>query len=214
MWYTFQVGRCTGSTRAKFATELQATGALSGKEAIAANAALSKAMDGEMLTAADIKSLHAEIPAVRAVLSSKLGTQLETGSSDEVRNAITQYVKKGNSARRRRKGRPRQGTSSRTPFPMPRRPSTRKPAQRWRTSGRMQRTPLRHSMRRKILLFSNVHLDGMMGEELLGKENRTRTYEETQLPSTNRATFFHRLVIARTGCTAQKRQSIRTTAFQ
>lgn len=63
---------------------------------------------------------------------------------------------------------------------MPRRPSTRKPAQRWRASGRTQRTLLRHSMRRKILLFSNVHLDGMMGEELLGKEIRTRTYEEVQ----------------------------------
>lgn len=63
---------------------------------------------------------------------------------------------------------------------MPRRPSTRKPAQRWRASGRRQRTPLRHSMRRKILLFSNVHLDGIMGEELLGKENRTRIYEEVQ----------------------------------
>ena len=61
--------------------------------------------------------------------------------------------------------------------------------------------------------FSNVHLDGMMGEELLGKENRTRTYEETQLPTTNRAAVFHRLVIARAGCTTQKRQSIRTTAF-
>ena len=69
-------------------------------------------------------------------------------------------------------------------------------------------------MWRKILLFSNVHLDGMMGEELRGKENRARTYEETQQPSTNRAAVFHRLVIARTGCTAQKRQSIRTTAFQ
>ncbi len=61
--------------------------------------------------------------------------------------------------------------------------------------------------------FSNVHLDGMMGEELMGKENRTRTYEETQLPTTNRAAVFHRLVIARAGCTTQKRQSIRTTAF-
>lgn len=57
-----------------------------------------------MLTAADIKSLHAEIPAVREVLSSKLGTQLETGSSDEVRNAITQYVKKGNSAKTQAEG--------------------------------------------------------------------------------------------------------------
>lgn len=28
--------------------------------------------------------------------------------------------------------------------------------------------------------FSNVHLDGIMGEELLGKENRTRIYEEVQ----------------------------------
>lgn len=62
--------------------------------------------------------------------------------------------------------------------------------------------------------FSNVYLDGMMGEELLGKENRTRTYEDTQLPTSNRAAVFHRLVIARAGCTAQKRQSIRTTAFQ
>ena len=61
--------------------------------------------------------------------------------------------------------------------------------------------------------FSNVHLDGMMGEELLGKENRARTYEETQLPTSNHAAVFHRLVIARAGCTAQKRQSIRTTAF-
>lgn len=57
-----------------------------------------------MLTAADIKSLHAEILAVREVLSSKLGTQLETGSSDEVRNAITQYVKKGNSAKTQAEG--------------------------------------------------------------------------------------------------------------
>ena len=61
--------------------------------------------------------------------------------------------------------------------------------------------------------FSNVYLDGMMGEEPLGKENRTRTYEETQLPTSNHAAVFHRLVIARAGCTAQKRQSIRTTAF-
>ncbi len=57
-----------------------------------------------MLTAADIKSLHAEIPAVREALSSKLGTQLETGSSDEVRNTITQYVKKGNSAKTQAEG--------------------------------------------------------------------------------------------------------------
>lgn len=88
-----------GSQLSTFATELQATGAISGKDAIAANAALSKAIDGEMLTAADIKSLHAEIPAVRDVLSQKLGTQLKTGSSDEVRSAITQYVKNGNSAK-------------------------------------------------------------------------------------------------------------------
>ena len=82
-----------------FATELQATGAVSGKEAIQANTVLMKAMDGETLTTSDIKALHAEIPAVREILSQKLGTTITTGSDEEVRNAVNRYVRDGNSAK-------------------------------------------------------------------------------------------------------------------
>ena len=82
-----------------FATELQATGAVSGREAIQANTVLMKAMDGEALTGSDIKALHAEIPAVREILSQKLGTTITTGSAEEVRNAVSRYVRDGNSAK-------------------------------------------------------------------------------------------------------------------